>query len=116
MAGCWRGRRPTSRPAVRWRGCSTAGRRRTAPRWVGASAGLNLRWDRFRYEARGLTWGPADSPVRLCSYNSDVPLPFDVDARVVDRAGCDAAPVDPTTEDGRLTLLSYVWPDQPHRF
>jgi len=83
---------------------------------VGASAGLNLRWDRFRYEARGLTWGPADSPVRLCSYNSDVPLPFDVEARVVDRAGCDAAPVDPTTEDGRLTLLSYVWPDQPHRF
>ena len=82
---------------------------------VGASAGLNLRWDRFRYEARGLTWGPADSPVRLCSYNSDVPLPFDVDARVVDRAGCDAAPVDPATEDGRLTLLSYVWPDQAHR-
>ena len=82
---------------------------------VGASAGLNLRWDRFRYEARGLTWGPAGSPVRLCSYNSDVPLPFDVDAQVVDRAGCDASPVDATTEDGRLTLLSYVWPDQAQR-
>ena len=25
---------------------------------VGASAGLNLRWDRFFYEARGATWGP----------------------------------------------------------
>jgi hypothetical protein len=82
---------------------------------VGASAGLNLRWDRFRYEARGRTWGPADSPVRLCSYNSDAPLPFDVAATVVERAGCDAAPVDPTTDDGRLTLLSYVWPDQAHR-
>jgi hypothetical protein len=34
---------------------------------------------------------------------------------VVERAGCDAAPVDPTTDDGRLTLLSYVWPDQIHR-
>ena len=34
---------------------------------VGASAGLNLRWDRFQYEARGLTWGRPDSPVRLCS-------------------------------------------------
>ncbi len=82
---------------------------------VGASAGLNLRWDRFLYEARGATWGWAESPVRLCSYNSDRALPFDVEARVVERAGCDAAPVDPTTEDGRLTLLSYVWPDQIHR-
>lgn len=82
---------------------------------VGASAGLNLRWDRFLYEARGATWGRPDSPVRLCSYNSDRPLPFDVEARVVERAGCDAAPVDATTEEGRLTLLTYVWPDQIHR-
>jgi hypothetical protein len=82
---------------------------------VGSSAGLNLRWDRFLYEARGATWGWAESPVRLCSYNSDRPLPFDVEATVVERAGCDAAPIDPTTEDGRLTLLSYVWPDQINR-
>jgi hypothetical protein len=82
---------------------------------VGASAGLNLRWDRFRYEARGATWGPAESPVRLCSYNTDRALPFDVPAEVVERAGCDAAPLDATTDDGRLTLLSYVWPDQVHR-
>jgi hypothetical protein len=79
---------------------------------VGASAGLNLRWDRFSYEARGETWGPPDSPVRLCSFNGDVPLPFDVTARVAERAGCDTDPVDPTTEDGRLTLLSYLWADQ----
>lgn len=82
---------------------------------VGASAGLNLQWDRFLYESRGATWGRPDSPVRLCSYNSDRALPFDVAASVVDRAGCDAAPLDPATEDGRLTLLSYVWPDQVHR-
>jgi hypothetical protein len=82
---------------------------------VGASGGLNLRWDHFFYEARGATWGPPESPVRLCSYNSDRALPFDVAATVASRAGCDAAPVDTTTENGRLTLLSYVWPDQPHR-
>jgi len=82
---------------------------------VGTSAGLNLRWDRFFYEARGATWGPPESPVRLCSYNSDRALPFDVEAPVVERAGCDASPVDPTTDDGRLTLLSYVWPDQIQR-
>ena len=82
---------------------------------VGASAGLNLRWDHFRYEARGATWGPADSPVRLCSYNSDLPLPFDVHATVAERAGCDPDPVDAASDEGRLTLLSYVWPDQAHR-
>src|SRR5918992_535235 len=31
------------------------------------------------------------------------------------RAGCDAAAVDPTTEEGRLTLRSYLWPDQTER-
>jgi len=82
---------------------------------IGASGGLNLRWDRFFYEARGATWGPPESPVRLCSYNSDRALPFGVDARVVERAGCDAAPIDLSTEDGRLRLLSYIWPDQIHR-
>ena len=46
---------------------------------VGSSAGLNLRWDRYRYEARGETWGPADSPVRLCSYNTQVLPRFDTE-------------------------------------
>src|SRR5689334_34012 len=32
---------------------------------VGASAGLNLRWDRFRYGAGGFSWGPSGSTVRL---------------------------------------------------
>jgi hypothetical protein len=82
---------------------------------VGASAGLLLRWDHFRYEARATTWGPADSPVRLCDFNSEIPLPFDRSARVTQRAGCDTQPVDPTSEEGRLTLLSYVWPDQAGR-
>jgi hypothetical protein len=82
---------------------------------TGASAGLNLRWDHFRYEARGSTWGPPDSPVRLCDYNSERPLPFDVVAQVVERAGCDINPLDPRLEEDRLTLLAYVWPDQVAR-
>ena len=79
---------------------------------LGASAGLLLRWDRYRYEERGATWGPADSSVRLCDYNSEVRLPFHVEARVTERVGCDPSPLDPTDEGDRLTLLSYVWPDQ----
>lgn len=82
---------------------------------IGASAGLLLRWDHFRYEARGATWGPAGSPVRLCDFSSEVPLPFEVRAKVAHRAGCDMAPLDPTSDEGRLTLLSYVWPDQVAR-
>lgn len=82
---------------------------------IGASAGLLLRWDGFRYEARGATWGPEDSPVRLCDFNSEEPLPFEVQASVASREGCDPSPVDPTSDEGRLTLLSYVWPDQVAR-
>lgn len=78
----------------------------------GASAGLNLRWDHYLYEARGQTWGDTSSPVRLCDYNSEAPLPFDVTARVSERRGCDRAALDPTAPEDRLTLLSYVWPDQ----
>jgi hypothetical protein len=33
----------------------------------------------------------------------------------MERAGCDAEPIDPTTEDGALTLQSFVWPDQLER-
>jgi hypothetical protein len=82
---------------------------------AGASAGLNLRWDHFLYEARGQKWGPDESGVRLCDFNSEAPLPFEVSAAVVERAGCDINPLDVTTEEGRLTLLAYVWPDQAHR-
>jgi len=81
---------------------------------IGASAGLNLRADRFRYRGAGRTWGPPESPVLL----DDAwlgELPPDVPVHVTERLGCDAAPVDPTTTDGRLTLTSYVWADQRAR-
>jgi hypothetical protein len=82
---------------------------------VGASAGLNLRWDRYRYAAGDLTWGPTDSPVRLeFELEGESPaLPPTVE--IGTRHGCDASPIDPTTEEGRLTLLAYIWPDQAER-
>jgi hypothetical protein len=79
---------------------------------VGASAGLNLRWDHFLYEARGKTWGDPRSPVRLCDFNTENVPPFDAAATVAERRGCDPSPIDPTTEDGAVQLLSFVWPDQ----
>jgi hypothetical protein len=83
---------------------------------VGASAGLNLRWDSYRYLADGFAWGPADSPVTLdfeLRGKIDPPIPAKVE--VAEREGCDASPIDPTSAEGRLSLLAYVWPDQPAR-
>ena len=85
-------------------GCS-----RSAPAPGSTSSGAST-----ATRAADFAWGPAGSPVRV---------PFElsggevdqVAAAVAERAGCDAAPVDPGSEEGRLTLLSYVWPDQTDR-
>jgi hypothetical protein len=81
---------------------------------IGASAGLNLRWDRYRYESNGWSWGDSTSTVRFTDVFEEA-TPEALDCEVAERAGCDLAPVDPTSEEGRLTLLSYVWPDQTER-
>jgi hypothetical protein len=81
---------------------------------VGASGGLLLRWDAFRYVLPGAAWGPAGSPVVLDTFATPVPL-WPATA-VAERRGCDRAPIDPASDEGRLTLLSYVWPDQRERF
>lgn len=86
---------------------------------LGASAGLNSNWDRYRYEVPGFAWGP-DSPLRLGDWRfirhidgKGANRPERVEVEV--REACDAAPVDASTEEGRLTLLAYVWPDQLRR-
>lgn len=83
---------------------------------VGASAGLNLRWDRYDYRANGFSWGPGGSPVELeFELDGKQPTPSLPTVEVASRRGCDAAPIDPTTSEGRLTLLTYIWPDQVER-
>ncbi len=80
---------------------------------IGASAGLNLRADLFRVElADGRSVGPAESPVVLRDPWRGPPPPLRARLEVVERLGCDMAPLDPTTTEGRLRLMSYVWPDQ----
>lgn len=81
---------------------------------VGASAGLNLGWDRYRYESGDWSWGDPASPVRIPdAFVGGVPA--SVPVTVAERRGCDLSPIDVRTEDGRLTVLSYVWPDQLDR-
>lgn len=82
---------------------------------AGASAGLNLRFDSYGFRQGGRTWGDASSPVQLEDPWVESMPDLDVEVSVAERVGCDAAPLDPTAEDGRLTLRSFVWPDQMHR-
>jgi hypothetical protein len=83
---------------------------------VGSSAGLNLRFDRYWYEADGLTYGDPASPVRFAGLWEDGRPPFDAPLTIAERLGCDRDPIDATSEHGRLTLLSYIWPGQTERF
>jgi hypothetical protein len=83
---------------------------------IGCSAGLNLRWDCFAYETARGVWGDADSPVRFGNVFVVEAPPLDIPVSVTERRGCDLNPIDPGTEEGRLTLLSFVWPDQAERF
>ncbi len=83
---------------------------------VGASAGLNLRWDSYRYRAGDFAWGPADSPVTLdFELTGEIHPNPPAGVDVAERRGCDATPVDAATPEGRETLLAYVWPDQRSR-
>ena len=83
---------------------------------IGTSAGLNLRFDRFRYEQGDAGFGPRDSRLRFTDLWRDAEPPFGAPLTVAERRGCDVDPIDVTTIGGRLTLLSYVWPDQLERF
>ncbi|MGH2805168.1 MAG: DUF2332 family protein, partial [Thermoleophilaceae bacterium] len=74
---------------------------------VGASAGLNLRFDRYRYQLGERRWGPPGSAVLVRAALAGDP-PLDAPLEIASRAGCDRRPLDPATEDGRLTLASYV--------
>ena len=82
---------------------------------LGASAGLNLRWDRYFYQTPIGSWGDPASDVQLRGFLSEGRLPLEAPVEIIDRRGCDTHPVNPTTEEGRLTLLSFVWPDQAVR-
>lgn len=83
---------------------------------VGASAGLNLNWDRYRYISGPTTWGTIGSPL-VIGFELEGAAFFPAVDRVeiAERRGCDAAPIDPTDREGRVDLLAYVWPDQTAR-
>lgn len=82
---------------------------------VGASAGLNLRFDHFRYEALGTGFGPSDAPVRFVEPWAGLAPDLAAPLVVAERRGCDVRPLDPGDLDDRLRLRACLWPDQPER-
>jgi hypothetical protein len=79
---------------------------------VGASAGLNLSFDRYRYDLGVGQWGPADSTVHIATPWEGTPPDLAAPLTVASRAGCDLKPIDPASPADRDRLMSYIWPDQ----
>ena len=86
---------------------------------IGASAGLNLNADRFRYVVGGVPLGAPAGSLEFVEPWEGTPVADPAGAaarlRVTERAGCDHAPIDATTPAGLLELQSYIWPDEPER-
>ncbi|GAA3393230.1 DUF2332 domain-containing protein [Cryptosporangium minutisporangium] len=83
---------------------------------IGASAGLNLRADRFGYRTAAGLCGDPDSPLVLDEpWQGPVPVPLRTPVRVVERRGSDPAPLDPADPGHRRRLEALVWADQPER-
>lgn len=80
-------------------------------REIGTSAGLNLRLDHFHYAQADWSIGDPGAAVEITD-RWGKNLPPSSDAVIVDRAGCDPNPIDPTTPHGAIHLLGFLWPDQ----
>ncbi|WP_166354783.1 DUF2332 domain-containing protein [Phytoactinopolyspora limicola] len=82
---------------------------------VGASAGLCLYPDVYRYRYGAHVVGPASGPVELaCAVKGDVPLPEQVPT-VTWRAGLDLNPIDLTDDDALRWLDALIWPEHHER-
>jgi hypothetical protein len=82
---------------------------------LGASAGLNLHWDHYRYESGRAAFGDPASPVRFTDVFEGSAPELGITVSVHGRAGCDTTPIDLCSEAGRVRLRAYVWPDQRDR-
>ncbi|HEV3045331.1 MAG TPA: DUF2332 family protein [Roseiarcus sp.] len=86
-----------------------------AIREIGASAGLNLLFDRFAYDYGWFAWGASDASVRIgCEWRGNREE-FSPSIAIADRRGCDSKPIDAGNAVERERMLAYIWPDQEAR-
>ena len=82
---------------------------------MGASAGLNLLFDRFALATPDGPRGPADPILTLAPEWRGDAVPPDAPPMIRSRAGVDRAPIDVRDPAQRGRLVSYLWPDQTFR-
>lgn len=112
----------TGRAALMLLGFSEIAKRTSLPlrlREMGASAGLNLFFDRFHYvldtDKGALHWGDINSPLTLQAHWRGTPPELADRIEIADRRGCDLRPVDITDATERRALESWIWGDMPDR-
>ena len=85
---------------------------------IGASAGLNLLWDRYGYNyGNGRRCGDASSSVQIpCTLRGELnpPIP-EILPLVESRVGIDLNPLDVRNQEEMLWLRSLVWPEHARR-
>lgn len=81
---------------------------------LGASAGLNLMWDRFALKTPMGVIGAGDPIITLTpDWRGD--QPEGNAPHIIARRGVDLMPMDAHDPDDALRLISYLWADQPER-
>ncbi|WP_424984467.1 DUF2332 domain-containing protein [Microbulbifer sp. S227A] len=81
---------------------------------LGASAGLNLAWDRYALCIGPDRLGPRDAVLTLAP-DWTGPVPVTMPITVAERRGVDLNPLDARDPAQALRLFAYLWPDQPNR-
>ena len=81
---------------------------------LGASSGLLLGWDRFRYDYGVAQWGESDAVIEA-EWHGDEPPQLCFPIPVRRRAGCDLNPFDLSDPTQRLHARSYIWPENAVR-
>jgi hypothetical protein len=82
---------------------------------VGASAGLNLNWDRYAYDYGGTPAGAPSSPLTIACELHGPRVPPLVPPPVSTRVGVDLSPLDASDHADARWLHACLWPDQPAR-
>lgn len=79
---------------------------------VGSSAGVHLRFDAYRYDVGGRTWGDASSPVLVpVAWRGGEPPALGPLPVIRDRVGVDLHPIDAADPAERRWLRALVWPE-----
>lgn len=80
---------------------------------IGASAGLLLNWDRYRYDFGDFYWGAGDLTISS-EWKGEEPA-WPSAAEIGKRMGCDLSPIAYADEEAVKRAAAYIWAEQSDR-